>query len=87
MDLEELKNKMNLINKSLLDVEIEALEQKNELEYIAARSGLNKMDDGILFNYIKNEQKFSRTLLSNWLPYGMQLGKLDLLKKLKAHFK
>lgn len=75
------------LKKDLTDFERIAIDKKEELEYIAARSGLEKMDDGILFSYIKNEHKFSRTLLSNWLPYGMQLGKLDLLKKLKTHFK
>jgi len=75
------------IKTDLLEFEFSAEEKKRELELIANRYGLQKMDEHLLFLMIQNKNKMSKTLMSNWLPYGMELGKIALLEDLIERLK
>jgi hypothetical protein len=75
------------IKTDLMEFEFAAEEKKRELELIANRYGLTKMDEHLLFLMIQNKNKMSKTLLSNWLPYGKELGKISLLEDLIERLK
>ena len=70
----------------LVDAKFEAETRKRELELIAARYDMEKMDDGVLFRLVSSKHKMSRTLMRNWLPYGQSLGELELMEKLFERF-
>lgn len=83
----ETLSKWSAFLQEIKTLTFEAEEKKRELEQIAARYGMTKMDDGLLFNLVKDQHKMSRTLMANWLPYGMQLGKINLLETIKTALK